>query len=418
MLRASLSGASFRLTLALTPALILSTGCWQSGPHEAKSDGNERSPYLRDSDLQAAASGMDLDGLLDEMPSDMRENLGNNELRRKRANDWVAKNLVGKTLEIELTVVEVDSFERTDGKRWVRVWLEEPVKEIFGEETWLSAGPGFTPQGPLFGSSAPAGLDWSIVRTVIFGPEETNPSYAVIEVADDAAAEKLVDLRQSTATVRGAVREIAFYPNVSTFGRETGGGLRIRLADATVNGLPVVPGLPVTEKPTNSWGIAYEPMPVGEDIEGLFGAAKLNGGDDDANAVDWTPEPVYGTPDSLEGQWYGRWRSSGKKDWVVGNSPADIAVQDDRLLIRFIDDWGTNLIVLKRESEGDYRGRYLNAAYPTYCGPIVARVASPERIDAAWYNDDGDVMRWDFRRRIDRESFPLQNFLDSSPTTP
>jgi hypothetical protein len=118
----------------------------------------------------------------------------------------------------------------------------------------------------------------------------------------------------------------------------------------------------------------------------------------------------------LEGTWFGRWQSGDSDEWHVATQPVDAVVKDGRLMIRFIDDWGTNLIVLRKEPDGVYVGRYLIAEHPLFCSPIVARVVSNERIDGAWINDAGELSRWDFRRKLQLIDTPLQDYLES--TTP
>lgn len=404
-------------SLVLWTCLTLGCG-WIGGgdvPNHDDADGGGSTNY-DDSGLHTAKRGIDLEALTASLPSDMRENLGRNDLRRKRANEWLAANAVGKTLEIELTVQNVDAVELPKGKRWIRVWLEEPATTILGEEMLLSAGPGFSPDAPLFGGSSGAGLEGVVLRTLVFGDSQPNPSYAVLEAENADEAEKLLDLRGKKASLRGAIRHCEFYPSRDTLAGTTTGGLLIRMADATLNDMPFVAGVRVSDEPTNPWGIAYEPILVGDDMRRLLENAKLDGGANDPNAADWTPEPAYVTSDSLEGQWFGRWKSGDSGEWHVATQPVDAVVKDGRLMIRFIDDWGTNLIVLRKESDDLYAGRYLIAEHPLFCSPIAARVVSNERIDGAWINDAGEVSRWDFRRKLHLVDTPLQDFLES--TTP
>lgn len=385
---------------ALTGTILLlmcaSVGCgWITGSSPPKRTTDRESVYVDDSGLTAKKSGIDLDELLDRLPADLRENLCHNELRRKRANQWLAANVVGTTLEIDCKAVEVAVDEVPPGKYWVRFWLEEAETTILGEPVIYSVGPGCTPDALLFPPTA-EGFAMTYAHAMIFAGEQPNPSHALLILDDAATAEGLADFRGNNVKLRGAIRECAFYPEKLG----AAGGFKIRLAKATLNDLPVVPSLPVTDAPTNPWEIAYEPVPIGADAERLFADAKLDGGDGDANAEQWTDESRYALAGSLEGQWSGRWQTGESSEWRLATAPVDAVVRDDRLLMRFTDELGTYLIVLRKGADGAYVGRYLNVAAPAVCSPFATRVVSPERIDGAWINAEGKISRWDFRRQV------------------
>ena len=75
--------------------------------------------------LKAEKHGIDLDTLLGRLPAEMRENLCHNQLRRSRANEWLASNIFGTTLDHECLVTDVAVTKGPAGEFWVRFWLEE-----------------------------------------------------------------------------------------------------------------------------------------------------------------------------------------------------------------------------------------------------------------------------------------------------
>ena len=250
---------------------------------------------------------------------------------------------------------------------------------------------------------------------MIFGNEQANPSHALIKTKDALFAEELADLRGNTVSLHGAVRECEFYP--CQF--DAAGGVRIGLVDTTINGIQTVTSLPVSTTVENPWNIAYEPIPTGDDAEALLSDAGLNSSSDDPNAANWAQDTTIGTTNSLDGTWSGRWRNGTSHEWHGELQPTDIVVRNERLLIRYTDAWGTNLIVLQRIRGNEYVGRYLNTASPAFTAPIAVRVVLPERIDGVWIDDASRISRWDFRRKLplagNHNSLVLHNVSEANP---
>lgn len=160
------------------------------------------------------------------------------------------------------------------------------------------------------------------------------------------------------------------------------------------------PGHPSTElwtvKPVkpgrNPFGEPDVPDPDGKDVQAFARTVKLDGGDQDPNAVAWHDRTIAGVAGSLDGRWASRWNGGSTTNWVRGT--AEIRSSGGRVYILFDDAY---LIDVKPVGAGGRLlvGRYSNLTLPNDTSPWVGRVYSDGRIDGQW--SEG---RWDLRRTI------------------
>jgi hypothetical protein len=389
-----------------TGGICLLLGCSaKPAPVEADESAETRSSTEQRSAKTSVATSVPakhrgFERVLAGLPADMRENLSHNELRRQRANEWLAKNIVGQAVELPVTADEIKVDKAASGRYWVRIWLQSAPLKLLGEDWVPSIGPGCEREDIVFGSSL-SNFSQQLEASMVFGEQKPWPSKAFLELTDAAQAEQMADLRGKSVTLRGKVVEFAFHQAKNVFGADMPGGLLVRLKDASVNGIPVLAKGPaevelLAAAPQNPYGVQNEPIPDGPLADQLLAKANLTGDDKDPNAEAWM-SPDLGPFEALDGAWSSRWRSSTKPDWRLGTS-TEITRKEDLLYIRFIDSDGTYLLVVKDRGGGMYAGHSINVAYPLSISPFAARVVSPDRIDGVWIDSAGKVSRWDFRR--------------------
>lgn len=338
--------------------------------------------------------------VLEKLPADMRDSLTTNELRRKRANEWLEKNVVGTPMQAECEVEEVNASAGPPGKYWVRIWIKPGEQKILGCNWIIGVGPGCRFSDVLFDRGL-ADVANVVSLSVIFGEHfNPRPDVALLETRESSRAEKLDDLRGKTVKLRGTIEKFMLFPEPS-FGNVGAGGILIKLRDATLNNIPVMTDGPEEAQsyslnPKNPFGHRFEAPPEGADVEELRKRANLPGGTDDQNAEAWSNVPK--SDDGIDGLWQGRWKK-GDGAWQQNTDTSRMQTKDGLHYFEYVDPWGKYLFVLK--SEGDFLfGHYVNLSYP-FSGPpapFVGRVVSPSRIDGHWVNEKGEVRRWDFRR--------------------
>lgn len=351
----------------------------------------------------AAAKGRLISGVaavLEKLPSDMRDNLPTNELRRKRANEWLEKNVVDIPMQADCEIEEVKASAGPPGKFWVRLWIKGWEQKILGSNWLIGIGPGCRYSDVLFDRGL-AGVVDVAGQAVIFG-EHANPwpGVALLETKESDRAEKLDDLRGKTVKLRGTIEKCMLFPEPA-IANVGAGGVLIKLRDATLNNIPVMTNGPEEAQsyslnPRNPFGHRFEAPPDGADVEDLRKRANLPGGADDQNAEAWSNVPRSG--EEIDGLWQGRWKKA-DGTWQHNTETSRMQTKEGLHYFEYTDPWGKYLFVLKRE--GDLlHGRYVNLTHP-FSGPpapFVGRVVSPSRIDGHWVSEKGTVQRWDFRR--------------------
>jgi uncharacterized protein (TIGR03067 family) len=149
-------------------------------------------------------------------------------------------------------------------------------------------------------------------------------------------------------------------------------------------------------KQRNPFGLPDVEDPDGGEVQAFAAKTKLPGGPDDPNAEQWVTKATKGDKNSLDGEWYGRWRNTGEKDWNYCQGAVQIKTIGDRVYIFYTDHQGRFLLETQREGSrliGRERAIDKEEGWP-----CVFEIVSPERLDG----DYGGQGRLDFRRKLEQ----------------
>jgi len=155
----------------------------------------------------------------------------------------------------------------------------------------------------------------------------------------------------------------------------------------------------------NPFGVRDVEDPVGQDIKEFAQGRRLPGGKNDRNASQWVTHETLGKPNSLEGEWSGRWEQ--------GSGTAKIRVVNNRYYVLYTDHEGplaNYTWLLEAVKDGNHLfGRWVQISNPEDTGAYIGLIVDDERIDGAWISSvpgpaTGEVfapsLRWDFRRKL------------------
>src|SRR5437870_13851860 len=118
-----------------------------------------------------------------------------------------------------------------------------------------------------------------------------------------------------------------------------------------------------TAGPRNPFGVTDVSDPDGADVQAFAASVDLGGSSSDDNASAWMHGTVKGDPESLEGDWAGRWNgASAGPRWVRGS--AVIKIVGDRVYI-LREDSGKFLIDARRVTKDRLVGRSVNVDMPS-----------------------------------------------------
>ena len=155
----------------------------------------------------------------------------------------------------------------------------------------------------------------------------------------------------------------------------------------------VVPGACSGQQVRNPFGLKDVNNPSGDDVRQFAKRVQLSGGPNDTNAPQWVSTTTKGKPESLDGDWSGRWGE--------GEGFAKVRVRNGRVYVLYTDSVGPYkdvswLLEAIQEEKGRLVGRWEQVGNPRDTGPYCGLIVNPERIDGTWGGD----ARWDFRRHL------------------
>ena len=179
-----------------------------------------------------------------------------------------------------------------------------------------------------------------------------------------------------------------------------GGGLRILV---TLKRQP-----PEKVGTRNPFGVPDVDHPEGGETQAFAAKSKLTGGADDPNAEQWVVTVTQGDKNSLDGEWYGRWRRpTTGEEWVYCKGTAQIMTVGERVYILYTDHTDTFLIDTRRDKDR-LVGRVQGTKVRADNGPCVLRIVGPDRLDGEFGEDGGVRGRHDFRRKLDGPEPPAK----------
>jgi uncharacterized protein (TIGR03067 family) len=189
--------------------------------------------------------------------------------------------------------------------------------------------------------------------------------------------------------------------------RRRGGGLVVITGPAEEGTRPLPPQPPPVQPkavagparagPRNPFGLPDVEDPDGGEVQAFAARTKLPGGPDDPNAEQWVTQATRGDKDSLDGEWFCRWRNTGETEWNYCKGTARIKTVGGRVYLRYTDHQGRFLMETRRE-KGRLIGRERAFDKEEENWPCVFEIVSPERLDG----DYGGQGRLDFRRKLEQ----------------
>jgi uncharacterized protein (TIGR03067 family) len=149
--------------------------------------------------------------------------------------------------------------------------------------------------------------------------------------------------------------------------------------------------------PRNPFGLPDVADPFGADVQALAAETKLPGGPYDPNAEQWVAQATKGSKDSLDGEWFCRWREPGTAGWqYTVKGTAQIKTVGERVFFLYADHEGRILLETRRQGNR-LVGREWKVDKGEYW-PCVFEIVSPERLDGTY----GGQSRFDFRRKLEQ----------------
>jgi uncharacterized protein (TIGR03067 family) len=156
-------------------------------------------------------------------------------------------------------------------------------------------------------------------------------------------------------------------------------------------------------KARNPFGVADVEDPDGAEVQAYASKVKSPPGSaDDPNAQQWVTQPTKGDPGSLDGDWYGRWKHTGEKEWQYCKRTVQIKTVGDRVYILYSDHQGQFLADTRRE-KNRLIGRVQRLDLPEDNDPCIFAIVGPDRLDG----DFGGKGRQDFRRKLEQRDAEL-----------